>query len=190
MDYRNLLRARQLSKIFSKRPEYPTYEKALSLVKKYDDLDVWCSSLLLFIVDWNWVYFKDKDDIEGFATELYKALRDTKETLHKIRQLKLILLNENQLENLEPTIQVLYERFKGILGDTGASKALHALCPDFFIMWDANIREGYGLDDYSSFLLKMRKEIEEAIISYGKDKGIKDFSRACKTLEQELEKVS
>jgi hypothetical protein len=189
LNYKGLLEARRLIKIFSKTPDYPTYQKAIRLVKKYDDIDVWCCAIMLFVIDWNWVYFKDRNDIERFATELYQTLRNTKDTLKEISELNIILLDEESLERLETTIQTLYERFKGILGDTGASKALHVLCPNFFIMWDANIREGYDTYDYLTFLYGMRNELREAVELYGKDKHLESFHQAYKALEQQLGEI-
>ena len=48
-------------------------------------------------------------------------------------------------------------------------------------MWDAKIREYYGLredaEGYFEFLEKMRREIREAVEEYAKDKGIEDFRK-------------
>lgn len=49
------------------------------------------------------------------------------------------------------------------LGSTTASKVLHLCCPDFFIMWDADIRYGKGEGrDYFRFLVDM-KELWKAL---------------------------
>jgi hypothetical protein len=43
------------------------------------------------------------------------------------------------------------------LGSTTASKVLHLCCPDFFMMWDADIRYGNGEGkDYLRFLTDMK----------------------------------
>ena len=60
-------------------------------------------------------------------------------------------------------------------------------------MWDAKIREYYGLngdaESYFEFLKKMRREIREAVEGYAKDKGIEDFRKARDALEKELGKL-
>ncbi len=45
---------------------------------------------------------------------------------------------------------------------TTTSKVLHLCCPDFFVMWDANIRAGYHKrngngEDYFQFLIEMKE---------------------------------
>ena len=59
---------------------------------------------------------------------------------------------------------------------TGASKILHALLPQLFVMWDLGIAGGYGLGgsqprrdghDYAfTFLRRVMNEMEEAIATY------------------------
>lgn len=62
---------------------------------------------------------------------------------------------------------------KPINNYTGASKALHVLNPNFFMMWDENIRCGYGCceceEGYFNFLLRSKKEIKEIISTYNRD---------------------
>ncbi|MGD0020278.1 MAG: hypothetical protein ABSD62_13590 [Candidatus Limnocylindrales bacterium] len=46
----------------------------------------------------------------------------------------------------EDLVRALYRAFETVLGQTGASKALHLLAPRFFPLWDAAIAEvAYGL---------------------------------------------
>ncbi|MFZ0033413.1 MAG: hypothetical protein WAK60_00300 [Sedimentisphaerales bacterium] len=56
---------------------------------------------------------------------------------------------------------------------TGASKTLHCLNPRFFMMWDMEIRYGYGCceseEGYFNFLLRCQKEIKEIISTYVHD---------------------
>jgi len=56
------------------------------------------------------------------------------------------------------------------VGPTAASKTLHLVCPDLFVMWDSKIRTKYGRlgigHDYFEFLEQMRefgKEVRAAI---------------------------
>jgi hypothetical protein len=57
------------------------------------------------------------------------------------------------------------------VGSTAASKVLHLICSDLFIMWDSEIRKKYNKrkgngEDYFEFLKEMRnlyKEFEDII---------------------------
>jgi hypothetical protein len=62
---------------------------------------------------------------------------------------ELASLAARSIESLEPsdetTIRDLYRDFAGVLGQTGASKALHMLAPRFCPLWDGFIAQAYGL---------------------------------------------
>jgi hypothetical protein len=76
--------------------------------------------------------------------------------------------------------------FDGIAGcgqrfeSTGASKILHALRPDLFVMWDERIASGYGVSpsrrkgtEYAGlFLPRIRGELDQAIESLSVGSGI------------------
>jgi len=58
---------------------------------------------------------------------------------------------------------------------TGASKTLHILRPQLFVMWDTAIRGGYAVsessEDYARlFLPRMQREAQEAVDSYVAEK--------------------
>ena len=63
-------------------------------------------------------------------------------------------------------------RKKKPLGPTTAAKVLHLCCPDFFVMWDSDIRNQSGFsagtgEKYFAFMLKMRNfwiELEPIIM--------------------------
>jgi hypothetical protein len=63
---------------------------------------------------------------------------------------------------------------------TGASKALHVLNPEFFMMWDEKIRHGYGCykngEGYFNFLLRSQWEVYEIIETYSKEHGPEPIS--------------
>jgi len=69
-------------------------------------------------------------------------------------------------------IQIFYD-FIDAVKYTGASKALHIFNPKFFMMWDYNIRYGYGCaeneEGYFNFLYRSQKEIKEIILTYAND---------------------
>ena len=62
---------------------------------------------------------------------------------------------------------------------TDASKILHTIVPEFFVMWDRNIRRAilgseyrrFGYDYAYTFLPRIQAELKEAIITCMEDKG-------------------
>jgi hypothetical protein len=79
---------------------------------------------------------------------------------------------------------------------TGASKILHVLLPHFFVMWDMRIAGGYGLcreatqprpagREYAfTFLPRVLKELEEAIVTYAKE-NLRNRQEAAAALEEQ-----
>ena len=187
---------------FAGEEESVTYKYALDSSTKYDDPQVWCTALILFLYDWNAMYFKD-----NIESKSWKALRDL--TIHLVENLsmtikkykpfidlfkkqKLKLDLVDSLDKYKPFITKLYEEFKKITGSTGAAKVLHVLAPDFFVMWDAKIRQMYSIgdspDDYYRFLVKMRDEIREAVNTYKQAFKINSYEEAREDLESLLRK--
>ena len=63
---------------------------------------------------------------------------------------------------------------------TAASKVLHVLVPELFVMWDDTIRSAYGCrigkeekggERYFTFLKRVQNEAKEAVITYCKEHG-------------------
>jgi hypothetical protein len=65
-------------------------------------------------------------------------------------------------------------KFKGI-EFAGATKIMHFLCPQFFVMWDTGIRNHYqfgtSADDYYNFMKLMQKNYQERRFK-GLDKNV------------------
>ena len=67
-----------------------------------------------------------------------------------------------RIEQFERKIKEIYYKFREILGPTAAGKTLHLICPNFFPLWDNNIRSAFSQafdiedDDYCAFMLKVR----------------------------------
>jgi len=82
-------------------------------------------------------------------------------------------LKSVKLDELKGLITSLFDEIAGVsfkskngkvkyVESTAASKILHLCCPDLFMMWDANIRQGYKKTngdgkDYFQFLIEMQK---------------------------------
>ncbi|MHA1595515.1 MAG: hypothetical protein ACTSXX_12385 [Candidatus Baldrarchaeia archaeon] len=184
--------------------ESHTYDWGVELSTKYDDPLVWSYAITLFLADWNGIFYIKQYEEEGPAKILGEATRENVRKIHNLvldlkaeisnfRKMKLDEIDEHDLNELKPIITGLFERFSQIAGSTGASKALHILAPNFFMMWDDAIRKHYGLgttaNDYFEFLKRMRKEIREAVESYATEKGISDYAKAREALEKDLGKT-
>jgi hypothetical protein len=75
-------------------------------------------------------------------------------------------------KDLSTTSFISDKKKEKTLGSTTASKVLHLCCPDFFIMWDADIRYGNGTGkDYVEFLTDMKnfwKALDTTIVGLEK----------------------
>ena len=99
-------------------------------------------------------WYRDKRIVKGVLLLLFTwnfAARETKKLNFK-NVGKLIEKNEARLRTLEkytietanqtawPIVKSVFSNFKGLMGQTGASKALSLLNPKLFVMWDTKIR--------------------------------------------------
>lgn len=99
---------------------------------------------------------------------VYKKIKE-KTFSKKINSFRHRKLRETELAGIANEIIQLFDDLSGTsfksnnnknktLCSTTASKILHLCCPDFFIMWDADIRYGDGEGkDYLEFLADMKK---------------------------------
>jgi len=83
----------------------------------------------------------------NFAAQITKKL--TREKIRRVIIKSMPLLKKVEhcnITNLEKInkkdIIIIFNNFKHIFGQTGASKALNLLNPQFFVMWDTKIRQG------------------------------------------------
>jgi len=85
--------------------------------------------------------------------------------------------NLGRIEHFEREIKEIYCKFREILGITAAGKTLHLICPNFFPLWDNNIRSAFSQafdiedEDYYAFMLKVRDFIsgyEETFLKLAK----------------------
>lgn len=79
-------------------------------------------------------------------------------------------LNEISLWECHDQIVNGFCNFAEVVKYTGASKLLHILNPQFFMMWDDAIRYGYGCSEngegYFNFLYRSQREIQEVLQTY------------------------
>lgn len=79
-------------------------------------------------------------------------------------------LNEISLWECHDQIVDIFCNFAEVVKYTGASKLLHILNPQFFMMWDDAIRSRYGCskkgEGYFNFLYRSQREIQEVLQTY------------------------
>ncbi|MHA2370181.1 MAG: hypothetical protein ACXADX_15310 [Candidatus Hodarchaeales archaeon] len=104
----------------------------------------------------------------GFdEAQLLKAYRNVPSDVHTWK------LCDISLWSSQETIIHAFSQLAETVKYTGASKALHILNPDFFMMWDEKIRHGYGCykngEGYFNFLLRSQVEIRKIVETYSKE---------------------
>jgi len=84
----------------------------------------------------------------------------------------LINVNLNNLK-IEKRIMKIYHDLSSIKGIrfVGATKIMHILAPNFFMMWDTGIRKHYGFDTSPKSYLDFMKKMQE-LYKQGKFKKI------------------
>jgi len=106
--------------------------------------------------------------------KLYQALLKTRGNFK--------LLKDKNLENvsLEEIKRIISSIFNNLklkrINATAISKIMHIINPNLFVMWDEEIRKGYGFYNnsvgYMNFLKKMQVEIQEILVTFCKEHKI------------------
>lgn len=144
------------------------------------------NAILLLLFCWNFVAKITK---QLQRDQLRDLLNNTSKSLHKLESYSIL----SDWEKDGQLIEEVYEKFKKITGQTGASKALSLLNPRFFIMWDTKIRltllrkkivrdigNGERPQDYLLFLKQMR----DVIIHLGLDKKVEKADEVAKKVDE------
>ncbi|GBC68341.1 hypothetical protein HRbin01_00020 [archaeon HR01] len=115
-------------------------------------------------------------------TQLKEVLKELSKHFHELRNSSLIDLDFNekidvdgQKKRVSEIIKEIYtqltERVNGV-GPTSASKIMHCIIPQLFMMWDEKIRNGYGYAGnaigYLKFLRESQQILKSIIASYGR----------------------
>ncbi len=119
---------------------YFCYEIARELISKakhnndwYEDINT-TKGVLLLLFTWNFAARKTKKINFNNTRQLIK---DNKNALKILEKYSI----ENVNEEAWHLIKNVFEKFKIVFGQTGASKALSLLNPKLFVMWDTKIRK-------------------------------------------------
>ena len=190
MDYKKLIEA---DKIYYRiEPRGINYDGYM----KRKNWDAWSTSnvpfeevemLFGFIKSWDRFFQGDKDLFVEIYKEIFPFIEKVRN--EKIEETK--VLGELSVEIRRTFDKVAECPGGGRYESTDASKILHTIVPNFFIMWDDKIKDGTvqsgsnGAVYAIKFLPKMQLELKEAIESCMKEKqlgheeAIEYISKAC-----------
>lgn len=99
-----------------------------------------CEDLLMA---WNWDYLRfHPTKVRTLGADLVTLIRSHRHNLQTYQRRRLERLSTKDRQRVER----LFTAFEDVLGRTGAAKVLHLLAPEFFPLWDANIRRAYGME--------------------------------------------
>ena len=191
MNYKEFL---EKVKEYQKYTKYVIYDLALSVVSRNTiDSPETIAGVYILLLRWNIkrYYGKGSSEFEKEIARFKELLTKYKYCIHALRKLgKFENINfDAELPEMNKKIKdiiiELFDEFSNVLGSTGASKALHLLIPNIFIMWDTKIREYYKLgdsaSDYLQFLKTMQRVLNDILRSYmqehnvGKEQALKQL---------------
>jgi hypothetical protein len=136
------------------------YDVALQIVDEYP-----LQASIIILATWNMNRFRFFASDSENLVNLKNAIEECKPWFEQLkgRSFKTIKFDE-----FRDTIRAIYSRLSKVSGVeyTGASKVMHLLNRDLFVMWDTDTRDEYGFyeadaNDYFSFLKKMQEKFKD-----------------------------
>jgi len=128
------------SEKFKEEPRSFCYDLASDLIKeaKLNSSDWYThektiQGILLLLFCWN---FAAKETKKLTISKIQGILESNKRELSDLGRFSLLTFNKS----CEELIKKIYQEFRSLFGQTGASKALSLLNPQLFVMWDTKIR--------------------------------------------------
>ena len=92
-----------------------------------------------FLINWGMMSrVLGRKERENWEERLLEQLEKLGNKFEEFRKLK---LESVELENYKEDIKECYQKINKIIGPTSTSKVLHLICPEFFPLWDENIRK-------------------------------------------------
>jgi len=131
------------------------YDWSLELVNEGKILQ----GIFLMLATWNFAYFRYH--MKDFKLKKFeRTLENCSFNYFKKLKFEKVDFNEKQIQDKTMKIYRDLSNFKGIRY-VGATKIMHLMCPEFFVMWDKSIREHYKFktspEGYIDFLEKMQR---------------------------------
>ena len=166
------------------------YKRALKVVQIGDEASK-AIGILSLLLTWNRAWYARAGKAAWWNVDRHiEEIEEAVKAINKVASnLPLKNLLETSLDNpeVQSFVRIAFSRFNSLCGATGASKALHLLFPNFFVMWDVKIAKAFSLSrderSYLTFLHKAKEALKEMLESYAKEKRI-PLEEAYKELEQ------
>ena len=116
-------------------------------------------SIILLLATWNFAYFRYH--MKEFKLSDFETLLDDCDFDYFCdKKFDTTDLNEEKTKKKIMKIYEALSQFTGI-SYVGASKVMHLMRPDFFMMWDTKIKNHYNVGDdpssYHTFMVKMQE---------------------------------
>lgn len=160
---------------FLGEPRAFCYELATQLVKRakeiagdnwYEDINA-TKGILLLLYTWN---FAAKETKKLNFQNVGELIRNAKDDLKFLEKYSIRIAESSPWE----VIARVFDQFRKLLGQTGASKALSLLNPELFIMWDTAIRKrlkrqlipGIMNGESGEYYIIFLKGIQKIIVEY------------------------
>jgi hypothetical protein len=136
------------------------YDVALEIV---DDHPLQAAVIILAV--WNTGRFRFMASDSQNLVDLKKAIEECKPLL---KELDGKVFKTAKFDDIENTVKTIYSKLSHVYGVeyTGASKVMHLMNSDLFVMWDNDTREEYEFymadeTDYFDFLKKMQDKFKD-----------------------------
>ena len=185
MRYQDLLLAHGAFYKHEKRAKF--YDEYLRNKKEQkwvspDLADEEIDKLFKFIIRWDYHFRGNENKFKETYREIYSNLMDLKDESF----FTIDLTNQENVSNIKTAFNSMANcNYEGRHESTDASKIIHAINPNLFVMWDSNIRKGIlgsannqYANYYISFLKKMKNELQELIATctegcdYGEEESL------------------
>jgi len=170
------------------------YEMVIKAINESHSDETKGITIFTFLINWNRPWYEQNPKGKSAFKNLGGHLRDLVEAVRRVNPLlkrlgeRLIDIDINNPEIIS-IMTSCFNAFVNVCGPTGASKALHLLKPDLFVMWDDNIRNAYRVstssEDYIEFLRKTKRIAEQVVSEYAKDRGL-PLNKALEEIERQL----
>jgi len=134
------------------------YDVALEIVDAHP-----LQASIIILAVWNTGRFRFIASDTQNLLDLQKAIEESKPLFEKVRGKDFKAVNFDEIGDAVKQIYSILSKVKGV-EYTGASKVMHLLNKELFVMWDTDIRDEYGYDvtgeDYFKFLKEMQEKFK------------------------------
>lgn len=134
------------------------YDVAVSIVDEYP-----LHASIIILATWNVSRFRFIASDPQNLTKLKEAIEKCKPLFQRVEDEKLQTVDLDKIKDSVKEIYSILSKVKGV-EYTGASKVMHLINRNLFVMWDGYIRKGYNFgnnaEDYFNFLKMMQNEVK------------------------------